>query len=67
MDDTCTEVVPSEFDELTVAAALESDPAKRAEMYAEAERLLAAEEVAYAPIYHYTIVQVVKPWLTIFN
>ena len=25
---------------------------------------LRAEEVAYAPIYHYTIVQTVKPWLT---
>ena len=63
-DDTCTQVTPTEFDEITTAAALESDPAKRAEMYARAEEILAAEEVAYAPIYHYTTVETVKPWLT---
>jgi len=55
--------VAGEFDDLTAAAALESDPAKRAEMYREAERILAEEETAYAPIYHYTIVNVTKPWL----
>ena len=33
-------------------------------MYARAEEILAAEEVAYAPIYHYTTVETVKPWLT---
>jgi len=62
-DDTCTEVTPSAFDELTVAAQTEPDPAKRAEMYAQAEQMLAGEEVAYAPIYHYTVVNVTKPWL----
>jgi oligopeptide transport system substrate-binding protein len=35
----------------------------RAELYAEAERILAVDEVAYAPIYHYTTVAVTKPWL----
>jgi oligopeptide transport system substrate-binding protein len=63
-DDTCTQVELSTFDELTVQGALESDPAKRIEIYEEAERLLAGEEVAYAPIYHYTIVRMTKPWLT---
>ncbi|MCK4724515.1 MAG: hypothetical protein KAT29_01875, partial [Anaerolineales bacterium] len=62
-DDTCTEVTPSAFDELTVAAQTEPDSAKRVEMYAQAEQMLAGEEVAYAPIYHYTTVQVTKPWL----
>ena len=62
-DDTCTEVTPSAFDELTVAAQTEPDPAKRLEMYAQAEQMLAGEEVAYAPIYHYTDVNVAKPWL----
>ena len=52
------------FDELTVQAARESDPAVRAELYAEAERILAVDEVAYAPVYHYTVVGVTKPWLT---
>lgn len=53
-----------EFDELTRAAALEEDPAKRAEMYRQAETILADTEAAYAPIYHYTTVNVSKPWLT---
>jgi len=53
-----------EFDALTAAAGIEPDPAKRAEMYAEAERLLTEVETAYAPIYHYTSVNVSKPWLT---
>jgi oligopeptide transport system substrate-binding protein len=63
-DATCSEVTASEFDELTKAAQTETDPAKRAEMYAQAEQILAGVEVAYAPIYVYTIVQVTKPWLT---
>jgi oligopeptide transport system substrate-binding protein len=62
-DDVCTEVTASEFDELTVQAALESDPDVRADLYNQAENILAAVEVAYAPIYHYTIVNVTKPWL----
>jgi oligopeptide transport system substrate-binding protein len=63
-DDVCTEIGKSEFDEITEAAALEPDPAKRIELYARAEEILAAEEVAYAPIYHYTVVNTTKPWLT---
>jgi len=63
-DPTCTVVTPSEFDDLTAQAAREPDPAVRAELYARAEEILAAEEVAYAPIYHYTAVAVTKPWLT---
>jgi oligopeptide transport system substrate-binding protein len=64
VDDTCTETSgPSRFDELTVQAAQETDPAVRAELYAEAEDILAGEEVAYIPIYHYTTVNVAKPWL----
>jgi oligopeptide transport system substrate-binding protein len=41
-----------DFDALTAAAGVELDPAKRVEMYLEAEIMLAAEEAAYAPIYH---------------
>ncbi len=64
-DPNCTETTgPSKFDELTVAAGKEQDPAKRIEMYKEAEDILAREEAAYAPIYHYTSVVVTKPWLT---
>jgi oligopeptide transport system substrate-binding protein len=63
LDATCTQVEASEFDDLTVQAAQETDPDVRAELYREAERILAEDEVAYAPIYHYTTVQVTKPWL----
>jgi oligopeptide transport system substrate-binding protein len=62
-DEVCTEVTNSTFDELTYQAQAEQDPAVRAQLYAEAERILAAEETAYAPIYHYTTVAVTKPWL----
>lgn len=64
-DPNCEETTgPSKFDELTVAAGKEQDPQKRIEMYKEAEDILAREEAAYAPIYHYTSVVVTKPWLT---
>jgi oligopeptide transport system substrate-binding protein len=56
-DAVCTEVSLTRFDELTIEAGREQDPDRRAELYMEAERILAAEEVAYAPIYHYTIVK----------
>ncbi len=64
VDDTCTEVITSEFDDLTVAAGQSQDPAKRIELYAQAEELLAMGEAAYAPIYHYTSMNVAKPWLS---
>ncbi|MDX1435417.1 MAG: peptide ABC transporter substrate-binding protein, partial [Anaerolineales bacterium] len=64
LDDNCSEVTTSEFDDLTVAGQLAQDPEERIKIYAEAEQLLAAEEAAYAPIYHYTSVNVTKPWLT---
>jgi len=53
-----------DFDALTAAAGVESDPAKRLAMYLEAEQILTEVETAYAPIYHYTSVAVTKPWLT---
>ena len=62
-DDNCSNIVDSEFDEITKAAQVEQDPAVREELYRQAEEILSAEEVAYAPIYHYTVVRVTKPWL----
>jgi oligopeptide transport system substrate-binding protein len=52
-----------EFDVLTVQAGREQDPEVRKELYYQAEKMLAETEVAYAPIYVYTVVQVTKPWL----
>ncbi|MCA9951511.1 MAG: peptide ABC transporter substrate-binding protein [Anaerolineales bacterium] len=63
-DANCSDSTASEFDDLTVQAGIEQDPAIRTELYAQAEEILAAEEAAYIPIYHYTTVQVNKPWLT---
>jgi oligopeptide transport system substrate-binding protein len=51
------------FDELTTAAGKSQDPADRAALYFQAEEELAFIEVAYAPIYHYSYVNVTKPWL----
>ena len=64
LDETCTEVEEGEFDALTKAAGAEQDPAKRLEMYKQAEKMLSEDEAAYAPIYYYTAVNVTKPWLT---
>jgi oligopeptide transport system substrate-binding protein len=56
--------VSGEFDALTVAAALAETPAEREALYLQAETMLTEGEAAYAPIYHYTTVNVSKPWLT---
>jgi oligopeptide transport system substrate-binding protein len=63
-DDTCTTVHDSEFDDLTLQAKLSQDPAERTDLYRQAEDILAGQEYAYAPIYHYTSSVVTKPWLT---
>jgi oligopeptide transport system substrate-binding protein len=63
VDPNCEEVQPVKFDELTRQGALEQDPAKREEIYREAERLLIEEETAIAPIYHYTFITMSKPWI----
>lgn len=63
VDDVCTEVELSEFDRITEQAKVEQDPAMREELYFQAEKLLSEEEVAYLPIYFYTINNVTKPYL----
>ena len=63
-DANCSETTATEFDEITAAAGQSQDPDERLALYAEAERILAEVEAAYAPIYHYTTVNVTKPWLT---
>jgi len=53
-----------EFDAITVLAGQSQDPAERAALYAQAEEMLASVDAAYAPIYHYTTVNVTHQWLT---
>jgi oligopeptide transport system substrate-binding protein len=50
-----------EFDTLVDDAAVETDPAARAEMYQEAERLLVEEYAAAVPIYWYAANRVTNP------
>jgi len=63
-DPNCGDATATEFDDLTVQAAQTADPDERIALYHEAERILAEDETAYAPIYHYTVVNTTKPWLT---
>ena len=49
------------YEDLVVQAARESDPAKRTDLYAQAEQILVYDDAAIAPIYWYTQVSVYKP------
>ncbi len=52
------------FEQLVVEAAKEMDPAKRVDLYAQAEEILSKTDAVIIPIYWYTSVQVTKPWVT---
>jgi len=54
----------ADFNALTVAAGEADDPAEREALYEQAEQMFAEEMVAFAPIYHYTTVNVTHQWLT---
>lgn len=51
------------YEQLVADAALETDPAKRVEMYAQAEDILVNTDAAIIPIYWYTRVTVTKPYI----
>jgi len=67
LDATCQEVEPLEFDKVTSEALAATDPAKRTDLYREAETLLSEDEAAYAPIYFYTSNWMVKPYMSNWN
>jgi ABC-type oligopeptide transport system substrate-binding subunit len=50
------------FDDFVDAAAGEQDPAQRAELYIEAERVL-RDEAGYIPLYYPVAVNVFKPYI----
>jgi len=52
----------TEYDDLTVAAQTAS-PEEQVELYKQAEQLLVDDMAAMIPIYYYTSVRAVKPWL----
>ena len=51
------------FDKLVEEAAEEVYPARRRELYKEAEKILCDEEAAIAPIYFYAQAILTKPWV----
>jgi oligopeptide transport system substrate-binding protein len=53
-----------EFQKIVDEAEVSPDPAKRKELYFQAEKILCDDEAAIAPIYYYTTVALTKPWLT---
>ncbi len=52
------------YEKIVVAAAREQDPAKRVELYAQAEDVLVNQDAAIAPVYWYTRVSVTQPYVT---
>ncbi|MFH1085813.1 MAG: peptide ABC transporter substrate-binding protein [Chloroflexota bacterium] len=53
-----------QYAKLTDDAAAASDPAKRKQLYAEAEKVLVEDNSIIAPIYYYTRVVLTKPYVT---
>jgi len=52
-----------EFSRLTEEAAAASDPAKRRELYFQAEKILTVDSAVIIPIYYYTRVECTKPYI----
>jgi len=53
----------AEFDRIVEMAVLEFNPAKRLELYKQAEQILCGEKAAVAPLYYQTIVNLTKNYL----
>jgi oligopeptide transport system substrate-binding protein len=51
------------FEQLMAEAAVDQDPAKRLEMYAEAEDILVKSEAVVLPLYWYTNLDLTKPYV----
>jgi oligopeptide transport system substrate-binding protein len=51
------------FTAMLEEAAVEQDPVKRQQMYADAEQILVYDDAAIAPIYWYSLVKVTKPYV----
>ena len=53
-----------QYEALVKQAAVEPDPAKRVDLYAQAEEILVKTDAAIAPIYWYTNLDLTKPYVT---
>lgn len=52
-----------QFEELVKQAAVEMDPARRVELYAQAEQILVYDDAAIIPLYWYTMPSMTQPWI----
>ncbi len=52
------------YEKLVTEAAVEQDPTKRVDLYAQAEEILVKTDAVIIPIYWYSSVGVTKPWVT---
>lgn len=52
------------YEQLITQAAKETDPAKRVDLYAQAEEILVKTDAAMIPIYWYTNLTLTKPYIT---
>ena len=62
-EETATQWRNETFTKICEDAAVEMDPVKRQDMYAQAEQIMVYEDAAIIPIYWYTIVNVTKPYV----
>jgi oligopeptide transport system substrate-binding protein len=53
-----------EFESLVAEAAVETDPATRLDLYAQAEDILVVQDAVVIPIYWYTNLDMTKPYVT---
>lgn len=53
-----------QYEQLVAEAALETDPAKRVDLYAQAEDILVNQDAVIIPIYWYTNLDMTKPYVT---
>jgi ABC-type transport system substrate-binding protein len=53
----------TEFNDLTLAAAIEPDPDKRLEMHARAEQLVVYDIAAFSPLFHWAVGNLTPPYL----
>jgi oligopeptide transport system substrate-binding protein len=53
-----------QFEALVKEAAVETDPAKRVDMYSQAEEILVKTDAVMIPIYWYTDLDLTKPYIT---
>jgi oligopeptide transport system substrate-binding protein len=51
------------FEDLVKLAAVEMDPARRVELYAQAEQILVHEDAVVIPLYWYASVNLTQPWV----